>query len=121
MLTSGEIVSPSSVDAAITLAKHHWVTLSRSSFTSPNAPKHREIIVLLVHTWNCDSPFSNSPITLLLPSPTMAAANMMSRFLPLHLHSLTTSCWGNIILDNFELLLGGAICLFTKGQRLDVL
>jgi len=44
VLISGEIVSPSSDDAA-SLAKH-WMTLSRSSFTSPNAPKHRGIIVL---------------------------------------------------------------------------
>jgi hypothetical protein len=42
VLTSGEIVSPSSDDAA-SLAKH-WMTLSRSSFTSPNAPKHRGIM-----------------------------------------------------------------------------
>jgi len=55
----------------------------------------------------------------------MAAANIMSRFLPLHLHSLTTSVhvgrllwWGNIILDNFELLLRGGGCMFIyKGTK----
>jgi len=82
VLTSGEkIVSPSSVDAA-SLAKH-WVTLSRSSSTSPNAPKHRGIIVL---PWDCDSnAFLNGPITLLLPSPTTADAHVTSKFLTLRL------------------------------------
>ena len=86
MLTSGEIVSPSSVDAA-SLARH-WMTLSRSSFTSPNAPKHKGIIVL---QWNCESAFSKGPVIPLLPSPTTEAANRMSSFLTLPLVSLTTS------------------------------
>ena len=79
-------MSPSS-DEAASLAKH-WMTLSRSSFTSPNAPKHRGIIVL---PWNCVRAFSNGPTTLLFPSPTTEAANMISSFLTLHLYWFTIS------------------------------
>ena len=78
-----------------------WMTLSRSSFTSPNPPKHRGIIVL---PWNCDRAFSNGPMTLLFPSPTTAAANMTSSFLTsdfasvlINYLSCTSICWVNVL------------------------
>ena len=96
-------MSPSSDDAA-SLAKH-WMTLSRSSFTSPIAPKHRGIIVL---PWNCERAFSNGSTT--------AAANMISSFLTLHLYWLTISR-----ARRFAGLICWLLWLYLVEQKLNVL